>query len=1010
MTKLKKILYGLGLLIVVYVAVGFKVLPIVLKDQLIKNLDENLTQKTDIGKIEFNPLNFKIVIHDFRIFDSNNVTTVSFKEFSVDFSLLRSIKQQNIRFKEVALTDAFVNVIQDKDGNLNLANLAKPSSNEETKPEEEKSSLIIDFLVSKLTLDNANIQYSKEGEIPYTLDLKNINYTLYDLGTYKNSLTSNDLTLKLNEYTSISIGGAFKLQPFKAYGKVSIEDLRLKEFLTYKKDMLNFDLDEKTNLNLILNYNIDTTNEFALTLSTDKFELNNLNLKQNKNPLVNLEKLNIGNFIFDLQNQNIAFDDVNFKTLKANMVLDKNGINFANLINTPSTKEEKSKELKVEVTTAKPQEEPKPWTINLSNIKVNNSDFIFDDKVNNSISQSKAFNINLTNLGIIGSNIDLSGLLLENPSLSYVNNNNNLSLMGKNTNINLDKLSFKDNILDINKIELTKDSLTLDDKKSDFNLISKKVNLLVNNLNINEGKTSINSVVLKTPSLDFNDVKSKMKLQTSNINLAVNSFLLDKDDISIKDIKLIKSTINMSDKTNNIELKAKDIQLDVNNLINKKDDLSINSIKLLEPNLEFLNASDKTKILAKNLNLEIKKISNSKAGFKIEKTNLNKPNISVVLAKKDAVKENEKPIKEEEKVAQKEQKVVENKKETPSKTKINVGPVNITNGILSFEDKNLPLPFKTTVTKLNGKISEFKNTKSSTTNLEVKGVVDEYGVAKITGILHPNNIKLLTDINLIFSNIAIKNFTPYSGKFVGREIKAGKLDLDLKYNIEESNLEAKNNIVITQLEFGEKVESPDAVSLPLDIAISLLKDSKGVIDINLPVSGNVDDPQFAIGSILWRAFTNLITKAVTAPFSLLGAMFNFSEDEISSVKYGLLEDEVGPIQKETLDKISQILKARSEIAIELTASYDMNTEGYAQQKQNYLARKDDDRNLKPEQIEALILNEKIKVPNLEKIAKNRIINISNYLVKEKGINPKQIVMTNKIENNSSAINLNISKK
>ena len=322
----------------------------------------------------------------------------------------------------------------------------------------------------------------------------------------------------------------------------------------------------------------------------------------------------------------------------------------------------------------------------------------------------------------------------------------------------------------------------------------------------------------------------------------------------------------------------------------------------------------------------------------------------------------------------------------------------------------MPLPFKTTITKLNGKISEFKNTKSSTTNLQLKGVVDEYGVAKITGILHPNNIKLLTDINLIFNNIAIKNFTPYSGKFVGREIKGGKLDLDLKYNIEESNLEAKNNIVITQLEFGEKVESPDAISLPLDIAISLLKDSKGVIDINLPVSGNVDDPQFAIGSIVWRAFINLITKAVTAPFSLLGAMFNFSEDEISSVKYALLEDEVGPIQKETLDKISQILKARSEIAIELIASYDINTEGYAQQKQNYLARKDDDRNLKPEEIEALILKEKIKIPNLEKIAKNRIINISNYLVKEKGINPKQIVMTDKIENNSSAINLNISKK
>ena len=967
MGKLEKSFFWLCFVVAIYAIVGFKLVPIILKDQIVKNLDENLTQKATIGKIQFNPFNISTIIYDFKISDANEQSTISFKEFSIDFALLKSIEKRHISIKYITLKDASINILEEKDGNLNLVKLIKPSLNQEKK-EEKNSPFDIKFLVSKIVLDNANIKYSNQDEIPYSLDLKNINYTLYDVGTYKNILSSNDLKFTLNQNTNITIGGAFKLEPFKAYGKVSIEDLRLKDLITYKKDLLNFDLDEKANLNLELNYNLDTTNNLDLQLNTNKFELNNLNLTQDKTALVNLEKINIKTFDFDLQKQNINLDNIDFNSLKANLILNKDGISFTNLINIPSTKEEKNKELKVEEVTSKPQDVPKPWNINLSNIKLNNSDFVFNDKINNSISQSKAFNANLTNLGIIGSNIDLSGLVLENPNLSYINNNNKLSLMAKNANINLDKLSFKENILDIN------------------------------------------SLVLKTTSLDFNDEKSKMNLQTSNINLAVNSFLLDKDNISIKEIKLLKSSINMSDKTNNIELQGKDIQLNVNNLTNKKDALFINSIKLLEPNLEFLNTSDKTKILAKNLDLEIKKISNSKAGFKIEKANLNKPNISVVLAKKDLVKENEKPTKDEEKVVQKEEKIITNKKETPSKTKINVGPVNITNGIFSFEDKNLPLPFKTTVTKLNGKVSEFKNTKSSTTNLEVKGVVDEYGVAKITGILHPNNIKLLTDINLIFNNIAIKNFTPYSGKFVGREIKGGKLDLDLKYNIEESNLDAKNNIVITQLEFGEKVESPDAISLPLDIAISLLKDSKGVIDINLPVSGNVDDPQFAIGSIVWRAFINLITKAVTAPFSLLGAMFNFSEDEISSVKYALLEDEVGPIQKETLDKISQILKARSEIAIELIASYDINTEGYAQQKQNYLARKDDDRNLKPEEIEALILKEKIKIPNLEKIAKNRIINISNYLVKEKGINPKQIVMTDKIENNSSAINLNISKK
>ena len=922
MGKLIKSLYLFCFLIVVYIAFGFEVLPIILKNQIIKILDEKLTQKTTIEKIEFNPLTLKIVIHDFKLSDSNDVTTLSFKEFLVDFSALRSIKQRNIRFKDIALKDAFVNIIEGKDGNINLLNLLKPSP-EETQNVEEKTSSDIAFLVSKFTLENANISYQKQSDIPYSLNLNDINYTLYDLGTYKNALTSNNLMLKLNEHTNVTIGGAFKLQPFKAYGKVSIEDLRLKELLTYKKDMLNFDLDENANLNLVLNYNVDTSTNMDLKLSTDKFEFNNLNLNQNKKPILNLDKLDIKTFAFDLINQNITLDNIDLESLKANMILDKNGINFSKII-----KQSAKKEVKVEQSTTATKEETKPWNINLSNLKLNNSDFTFDDKVNDSIAKTKAFKVNLESLNIIDSNINLTNLVLENPDLTYTDNKNKLLISSKNANINLDKLKLKDEILDIN------------------------------------------STILKVSNLDIN-------------------------------------------KTNDLELKAKDIKLQINDFINKKDNLSINSIKLLEPNLNFLNTNDKTQIEAKNIDLEIKKLSNTKDGFKIEKTELNKPNISVILAKKDATKtvKNEENIKVEDKSILKETKSTKTKKETKqTQTKLNIGPVNITNGIFSFQDKNLPIPFKTTVSKLHGKISEFKNSESSTTNLEVKGVVDEYGVAKITGIVHPNNIKLLTDINLLFNNIAVKNFTPYSGKFIGREIKSGKLDLDLKYNIEKSNLEAQNSIVISKLELGDKVESPDAVSLPLDIAISLLKNSDGIIDINLPVTGNVDDPQFAIGSIVWKAFVNLITKAVTAPFSLLGAMFNFSEDELKSVKFNALEDEITPIQKETLEKIAQILKARSEIAIELVPSYDTNVEGYAQQKQSYLARKDDDRNLKKEDIEALILKEKIKIPNLEKVAKNRTTNINNYLIKEKGINSKQIVIINKIENNSSSINLNISKK
>lgn len=1005
MGKLEKSFYWLCFALAIYITIGFKLVPVILKDQLIKNLDENLTQKTDIGRVEFNPFTFKVVVHDFKLSDSNEITTLSFKEFSINFAFLKSIDNLNISFKDILLKDAFVNIIEEKDGSINLAKLVNPSPVEDKK-EESSSSSNIEFLVSKLVLENANIKYTNQDEVPYSLNLENINYTLYDLGTYKNILSSNDLELKLNEHTNISIVGAFNLVPFKAYGKITIDDLRLKELLTYKKDFFNFDLNEEANLNLILNYNIDSTENLELQLRSEKLELNKINLNQSKTSIANLEKLNIKKFTFDLQKQDINLDDIDFNSLKATMISDKNGINFANLIKETKNTDEVKKQ---EEPTTKTQEVSKPWNVNFSNIKVNNSDFSFLDKVNNNTVKSKDFNISLDTLKIVDSDVNLNNLLLKTPTFSYGDNKNNMFISTKNTNINLDNLAFKDSILDINKIEITKEKLNLNDKKSNFDLDSNKLNLLVNKLKIVNNKTSIDNMSLKSSTLVFDDNTSKMQIDGSNINVNVNAFLLDNETISIKAIKLDKPSIKMSDKTNNIELNAKDIQLQVNNLLNNKDDLSINSIRLIQANLNFLNTSDKTKIEAKNLDLEIKKLSNSKKGFKIENTNLDKPNISVILAKKDSQKETTKSVEKPQNTTKTE---VTNKKEDTnksSKTKIEIGPMNITNAIFTFEDKNLPLPFKTTVTKLNGKISEFKNRRSSTSNLEVKGVVDEYGVAKITGLVHPNNIKILTDINLIFNNIAIKNFTPYSGKFVGREIKDGKLDLDLKYNIEKSNLEAKNNIVITKLELGNKVESPDAISLPLDIAITLLKDSNGVIDINLPVSGNVDDPQFAIGSILWRAFVNLMTKAVTAPFSLLGALFNFSPDEIKTVRFAPLEKEVGPIQKETLDKIAQILKSKSEIAIKLIPSYNNNDEIYALKKEKYLAKKQDDRNLKEEEIEALISKENVKISELEKIAKTRVSNINKYLVKEKGINSKQIIIENNIENNNSSINLDISK-
>ena len=279
------------------------------------------------------------------------------------------------------------------------------------------------------------------------------------------------------------------------------------------------------------------------------------------------------------------------------------------------------------------------------------------------------------------------------------------------------------------------------------------------------------------------------------------------------------------------------------------------------------------------------------------------------------------------------------KKQTTTKSEaalnLDLGPFNIKDATVIFEDKNLPIPFKTNISKLNGNFSELVSKSSKPTKLKLEGQVDRYGYTKITGLVDHKNIKDLTDVKLLFKNIDIKNFTPYSGKFVGRELLGGKLSLNLNYNIKKSNINAKNSILITDIKLGKTIESPTAMSLPLELAIALMEDTNGVIDLNIPISGNVDDPKFSIAPIVWKAFSNLIIKAITSPFRFLAALFDFDEEEIKSVEFAYGNSQLIASEKETLDKIAQIFAKRPNIALKVQPTFNSVLDKKALQTQKF---------------------------------------------------------------------------
>jgi Domain of Unknown Function (DUF748) len=194
--------------------------------------------------------------------------------------------------------------------------------------------------------------------------------------------------------------------------------------------------------------------------------------------------------------------------------------------------------------------------------------------------------------------------------------------------------------------------------------------------------------------------------------------------------------------------------------------------------------------------------------------------------------------------------------------------------------------------------------------------VDEFAPVKISGELNVLGAALYADVSLSFHNIELSTFNPYSGKFAGYNISKGKLSTDLHYKVDGRKLDAQHHIVVEQLEFGDKTDSKDAVSLPVKLAVALLKDREGVIDLNLPVAGSLDDPKFKIGPIIWKVFVNILEKAVTAPFALLGSLFGGGPD-LQFVDFQAGMAELDPTGAERAQSLVKALTARPQLKIEI---------------------------------------------------------------------------------------------
>lgn len=247
---------------------------------------------------------------------------------------------------------------------------------------------------------------------------------------------------------------------------------------------------------------------------------------------------------------------------------------------------------------------------------------------------------------------------------------------------------------------------------------------------------------------------------------------------------------------------------------------------------------------------------------------------------------------------------------------IKIDRISMSGGEVDYSDNYIKPHFNARFHDLGGKVTGLESMAEKRADVLLEGMWSKQAPVKITGQINPLIEDPYVDLNLNISDIELSPFSPYSGKYLGYILDKGKLTFNVSYLMEDRRLEGKNNIYIDQLTLGSAVKSPQAVNLPIKLAIALLKDRNGNIQLDLPVSGNLDDPKFRIGKVILTVLKNLIVKIVTSPFAALGALAGGGE-ELSYLDFAPGVSDISPQNAEKIVKVAKILYERPGLKLDI---------------------------------------------------------------------------------------------
>jgi hypothetical protein len=884
-TKTFRIALIVAVVIALYAVAGFVVAPKLMRSALLKDIPAAINATPSVGEIHINPFLFQATIDDFALAGADGEQLLGFRRLFVDFQL-SSIWHRAYTFANIDITAPAVSAVMAKDGRLNLLALKpKPSP---TPPPADKEEPLPALRIGSFKVSQGSVAYEDRSRPDvFAARLEPLNFELRD---FKTGVDGGRFTFtaasKLGE--RVEWHGHVSVDPLESDGEFRVDGLLAHTLWEYLQDQVNFVVDSGS-VDLAATYKVSLKDPSAPSLQVDlsKVSLTDLTVaprpadaeaspgesNSKEEPWITIPSLAVTGGKVDLASHQAHVDLVSLNGMKLKTWLqsDKtlNLMKFAapRTNATPTTPGPASTipgaapAAPTATLTASPgaaAAAAMPWTFDLRQFDIHDASIATEDR-----SAHPGVKVLLApfSLQVSGASQDLTKPVTVALD-TRINERGSLTVGGQVTPrpvmANLD-VKFAD--IDLTTIQ------PYIAQQTAMTLLSGKLG--------GAGKVHY-GVQPKMPAIQFAGNITVEKLHT--VDDALHDDFINWDRLDIEGIDYTQ---------------APD-RLDIDQIVARK----LYARVIIETD---------TRINVKRV-LKIPATAGPTGRAKRVTTAavVDSPGTGTGTGTGTGIRAGAAPGSRAAAKHTRKDKVVAAAPASQTMP-MSIKKVVIQASEANFADFSVKPNFATGIQNLHGSVVGLSSKPGTRAKVDLTGAVDTFSPVSITGevnVLGP----LYTDLTMSFRNISLPVFDPYSGKFTGYNIAKGKLTTELHYKVDGRKLDAEHHIIIEQLEFGDKTASKDAVSLPIKLAVSLLKDRNGVIDLNLPVTGSLDDPQFRLAPVIWKVLVNILERAVAAPFALLGSVFGGGPD----LQFVDFQPGVASLDAAALDKAKIIAKALSE--------------------------------------------------------------------------------------------------